>query len=59
MPASLLAATLLAIGAPADWTPLSFRNIPPIRHQIEGKPSPSMSKNPQAASSAPYPQAPA
>ncbi len=36
MPGSFLAAALLVIGTPADWTPLSFRNIPPIRHEIAG-----------------------
>lgn len=34
MIAALLAA-LAAIGQPADWTPLSFRGIPPLNHTIE------------------------
>jgi hypothetical protein len=34
MPGTFLAAALLAIGTPADWKPLSFRNISPIRHEI-------------------------
>lgn len=33
MIAALLAA-LAAIGQPADWTPLSFRGIPPLNHTI-------------------------
>lgn len=31
---ALLLSTLAAIGLPADWSALSFKNIPPLRHEI-------------------------
>lgn len=32
--APVYAALLLAVGGPATWSALSFRNIPPIRHEV-------------------------